>query len=85
MKDLKNKLTEEQFNQLDRLIVARYVEGLSYPQRLLEAKQSGIISKSALEEAREKTDEFFKSYNSTFKADALKFIQAERQAADKKE
>jgi hypothetical protein len=92
---LKDKLTEEEYDNLDRLIVARYVEGLSYPQRLLEAKQSGIIRKSPLVEAREKTNEYISEIRELLiyrknmsacacvtKTELEQLIQAERRVAD---
>jgi hypothetical protein len=105
MKDLKNKFTEEEF----RYIIEDYLkfdygcsnddcpEGidLCLDCYILRLKQSGIIRKSVLEEAREKTDRYIDEIIDTIKScdvyhmgDKYKLkqlIQAERQAADIKE
>jgi hypothetical protein len=88
MKDLKNLLPDEEtakelycysYPEIGHLrTITEYVEAL---------KQSGIIRKSVLEEAREKTDEYVNDLGKGFgNFNSLEqLIQAERQAVDKKE
>jgi hypothetical protein len=85
MKDLKNKLTEEEAKQLLRNCYLW--EKIDCSLVIDDWKQSGIIRKSALEEAREKTDELMitlrdNALESEEFRDLKQLIQAERKIVD---
>jgi hypothetical protein len=92
MKDLKNLFKDEDEARELLNCYMRYFQDGSFniDATVNNLKKSGIIRKSALEDAREKTNELMitlrdNALESEEFRDLKQLIQAERQAADKKE
>jgi hypothetical protein len=85
---LKNKLTEEDFAELDAFYLLNfYVSDHSYENRVKAAKERNWFVKSPLEQRREETDKYINEIlepHLTTTNNLIKFIQSERQEADKK-
>lgn len=86
---------EEEYIKIDEIIIGNYVGGHDRITRLNFAKNEGLIRKSSLEEAREKTDEYMKTIGTIFikidnhehmaspDLELKQLIQSERAEADK--
>jgi hypothetical protein len=89
MKDLKNLIPDEETARelLNHNIAYYPTGGVDISRTIKNFKQSGIIRKSALEEAREKTDSYINKHAAfSWNSDELnQLIQVEREAADNKE